>query len=579
MKEFLDKCKYYFKFAFFFSMFINILQLTFPIFMLLVFDKVISGQSISTLVVLTVTALGALCLLGILMWLRSRLLASVGVKLDHLVAQEVLSLNIHDSGGPQGMPAPDTGSLGDVQILRNYLSSTGMFAFFDLPWVPLYIICMFLLHFYMGMLGLVGAILVFTLGFLTERLTRKRLEAATNMSALSTRMSTSAMRNADIIRSMGMIGNISREWDKINKRVLTLQTLATNKAGGLKSISSSMRMGLQVMVYAIGAYLAVQNEATAGIMIAASIVMGKALNPIDMGMASYKSSIRAWQAYTKLTKLTERKKSSERMRLPDPTGAIAAENLYFAAQGRPIIKGVSMRMAAGQSVAIIGASASGKSTLCKLLLNIWQPTAGKVRLDNADITNYDPEKLGPFLGYLPQDVELFNGTLAENICRMGPVNPEKVIRAAKMAGVHEMVLRFPQGYDTYINQTAGLSGGQRQRLGLARALYGDPRIVVLDEPNSNLDEEGEVRLAQAILQLREMKSTVILVTHKPQILNVVENLVVMQDGQIVMSGPVRQVLAKIAKTSQPQSQARTEEKPIAQDSAQGNARLPEDQHE
>lgn len=565
MKEFLDKCKYFFKCAFFFSLFINILQLTFPVYMLLVFDKVLNTHSASTLVVLTGAAMLSLALLAVLTWLRSRLLVSVGVQFNQMLSEDVFRANMHDSGGPAGLPPAASGSLGDVQTLRGFLSGGGIFAFFDIPWIPVYLLCMYLLHPAMGILGLVGAFIVLTLGILTERMTRKRLEAANNMNALSSRMTASALRNADIVRSMGMIGNMVSGWGKINQRVLGLQTVASAKAGGIKAVSTSARMGLQVMVYAIGAYLATTNEATAGIMIAGSIIMGKALSPLDQAMATYKNSINAWQSYKKLGVLLDRKQPSEHMRLPDPTGAITVENLYFAAQGRPIIKGISFRMAAGQSLAIIGPSASGKSSLCKLLLNIWQPTAGKVRLDAADIANWDPEKLGPFIGYLPQDVELFAGTLSENICRMGVVNPEKVIRAAKLAGVHEMVLRFPHGYDTYISDMgASLSGGQRQRLGLARAIYGDPRLVVLDEPNSNLDEEGEIRLAQTILHLKEMGATVILVTHKPQILNVVDSLMVLKDGQIVMSGPCKQVLAKLAQMNQPPRKTNDNSRPPLQ---------------
>ena len=307
---------------------------------------------------------------------------------------------------------------------------------------------------------------------------------------------------------------------------------------------------------AVGAYLTVMHESTAGVMIAASIVMGRALAPIDQAMATYKQSLDARSSYRHLKKLLDTPPVPPVMDLPAPAGELTAENLFLTINGRPLVRGVSFRLPAGQSLAIIGPSAAGKSTLCKLLLSIWAPTAGKVRIDRADIHSWDSEKLGPYIGYLPQDVELFAGSVAENIARMGDVDSQKVIAAAQMAGVHTMVLGLPKGYDTQIGEHgAALSGGQRQRIGLARALYGDPRLVVLDEPNSNLDEEGEQQLARAVLNLKQRKATVVLVTHKPSILNIVDNIIVMQEGQIALSGPRQAVLEKLAAMRHQQEQA------------------------
>ena len=314
-------------------------------------------------------------------------------------------------------------------------------------------------------------------------------------------------------------------------------------------------VGVTALIYAVGAYLTVMHETTAGVMIAASIVMGRMLAPIDLAMGTYKQSLEAHAAYKNLKKLLDNPPTLPQMELPPPRGELAAENLYFAVNGRPLIKGVSFRLPAGQSLAIIGPSAAGKSTLCKLLLGIWPATAGKMRIDGADIRSWDSERLGPYIGFLPQDVELFSGSVAENIARMGDVESEKVIAAAQMAGVHDMVLRLPKGYDTQIGQHGGtLSGGQRQRIGLARALYGMPKIVVLDEPNANLDEEGDMHLAQAIVNMKQTGTTVVLVTHKPSVLSIVDNIMLLQDGAIAMCGPRQAVLDKMAEMRRRQQQ-------------------------
>ena len=547
MQKFLNSCRYFFGYAFFFSMFVNVLQLTFSIYMLQVYDKVLTSYNLSTLTVITVAAVIALVVMALLEWIRSRLLVRAGIEFDHMLSRDVLKLNLQGAGAPSGGPSAQSGSLRDVQILRNFLGGNAVFAFFDAPWMPIYFALIFILHPSLGWVAVGGGLLVLVLGLLTERLTRRRLEAATHLNAQSFNLTGAAMRNASIVRSMGMIGNVTARWGKVNDLIIRLQTRASRSAGLIHAISKSLRVGLQVLIYAVGAYLTVMHESTAGVMIAASIVMGRALAPIDQAMATYKQSLEARGAYQRLKALLEAPPAQPAMDLPDPAGELTAVNLYFAVGERPIIKGISFRMPAGQSLAIIGPSAAGKSTLCKLLLNIWQPTSGKVRIDRADMASWDSEKLGPFLGYLPQDVELFSGSVAENIARLGEVDSAGVIRAARLAGVHEMILALPKGYDTQIgDQGAALSGGQRQRIGLARALYGDPRVIVLDEPNSNLDEEGEASLAQAVLNLKRQQATLILVTHKASILSIVDNIMMVQDGQIALCGPRQEVLAKLA---------------------------------
>lgn len=566
MREFLHKCRYYFKYAFFFSLFINILQLTFPIYMMQIYDKVLSSFSMPTLWVITFAAVVALVVLALLEWIRSRLLVRSGVEIDRLLSRDVLHENLLNASQPGGVPPGSTGTLADVNVLRNFLAGSAIFAFFDMGWMPIFFLLLFILHPLLGYVSIAGGIITLILGILTERATRARLANASRNQAQAAAFTNQVLRNAGIVRTLGMSGHVEDRWGKTNNNVIRLQTEASNSAGLLQSINRAFRMGQQVLVYAVGAYLCLIGECSPGVMIAAAIVMGRAVGPIASAMATYKLSLNAHGAYKRLDKLFAKEKPDPNMDLPDPVGEISCENLFFAAAGRPIIKGVSFRMGAGQSLAIIGPSAAGKSTLCKLLLNLWKPTAGKVRIDRADIQSWNPEKLGPFLGYLPQDVELFSGTVAENIARLGPIESDRVIRAARLAGAHNMVLALPQGYDTQIGESGNsLSGGQRQRIGLARALYGDPRIVVLDEPNANLDEEGDACLHQAILNLRQLKASVVIVTHKAQILGIVDNIMVMQDGQIAMCGTrddVLRDLANMQRSRQAQAQKKTEAEPI-----------------
>ena len=555
MQEFLRSCRYFFGYAFFFSMFVNVLQLTFSIYMLQVYDKVLTSYNLSTLAVITIAAVIALVVLALLEWIRSRLLVRAGIEFDRMLSLPVLNENLKSATGPAGGSSAKQGSLRDVQMLRNFLGGNAVFAFFDVPWMPIYFALIFILHPDLGLVAVFGGIMVFVLGFLTERFTRKRLESATMLNAHASNFLGATMRNASIVRSMGMINNVAGRWSKMNDIVIELQTRASRSAGLLHSVSKSLRVGLQVLIYAVGAYLAVSHQSTAGVMIAASIVLGRSLAHIDQAMATYKQALEACGAYKRLKEMLDSPNTPPSMDLPEPVGELSTENLVFAANGRHIIKGMSFRLPAGQSLAIIGPSAAGKSTLCKLLLGIWAPTGGKVRIDRADIATWDSEKLGPFIGYLPQDVELFAGSIAENIARLGTVDSERVILAAKLAGVHNMILSLPKGYDTQIgDQGAVLSGGQRQRIGLARALYGNPRVVVLDEPNSNLDEEGEACLLQAVLNLKQLKATVVLVTHKPNILSIVDNIMLVQDGQIAMCGPRQEVLTKLANLQKQQQE-------------------------
>lgn len=581
MQEFLQACRRFFGYAFFFSMFINILQLTFSIYMLQVYDKVLTSFNLSTLAVITIAAIICLVVMALLDWTRSRLLVRAGIEFDRLLSGNVLDRNLKNATAPSGAGKVNQGSLRDVQILRNFLGGNAVFAFFDAPWMPIYFILIFVLHPFLGWVAVAGGLIVLTLGIVTERLTRKRLESANQLNTHATNFMGAAMRNASIVRSMGMVGNVGRRWGKMNDVVIRLQTRASRAAGLVHAVSKALRIGLQVGIYAVGAYLTLRHESTAGVMIAASIIMGRALAPIDQAMATYKLSLEARASYKRLNAMFNTPPAPTPMELPEPVGELSTENLFFAAGDRQIIKGIGFRLPAGQALAIIGPSAAGKSTLCKLLLNIWTPTAGKVRIDRADITSWDSERLGPYIGYLPQDVELFSGSVAENIARLGDVDSRKVITAAQMAGVHNMILGLPKGYDTQIGEHgAALSGGQRQRIGLARALYGMPRIVVLDEPNSNLDEEGEASLVQAVLNLKRHKSTLVLVTHKPNILSIVDSIMLLREGRIAMYDSRQEVLRKLAEMQQAQreqaARARVAQEELEKKRAEALGRTGED---
>lgn len=554
MKEFLRSCRFFFGYAFLFSFFINILQLTFSIYMLQVYDKVLTSYNLSTLAVITIAAVLALVVLAALEWVRSRLLVRAGIEFDMVLSRTVLEENLKSASNP--IKSKEEGTLRDVQALRNFLGGSAVFAFFDAPWMPIYFGIIFMLHPYLGMVSIFGGVSVLVLGLLTERLTKGKLESATMLNGHAAAFLGATLRNSIAVRAMGMISNVADRWEKINSIVIDLQTRASRNAGLLHAIGKSLRVSLQVMIYCVGAYLTVTHLSTAGVMIAASIVMGRALAPIDQAMATYKQSLDARAAYKRLSVLLDKAPKHNAMDLPEPKGNISCEAITFGINGRSILKGISFDLPAGESLAIIGPSAAGKSTLCKILLGIWPPSTGKVRMDGADMTTWNQEVLGQHIGYLPQDVELFAGTIADNIARMGNVEAEKVIAAATLAGVHDLILRLPKGYDTQIGeQGAVLSGGQRQRIGLARALYGNPKLVILDEPNSNLDEAGEAALLQALVDMKQLGATVLLVTHKPHVLSIVDKILLVQDGQLALFGPRQAVFNHLASAQQQVSQA------------------------
>ena len=564
MSDFLAICKKVCLYAMLFSMFINILQLTFSIYMLQVYDRVLTSYNASTLAVITLAAVVALAALAILEWIRSRLLIRIGVEFERKLAFPILDTELRMASALRKQP--EQGEIRDVQVLRSFLGSNAVFAFFDLPWMPIYFLLIFVLHPAMGTVAVMGGALVLLFGVLTQRIAAPRLQEANDVNRRAALLLAGATRNAHVIRAMGMISAVGERWHTLNAKVMRLQTSASRRVGLLHSVSKSLRIGLQVAIYALGAYLAITNQSSAGIMIASSIIMGRALAPIDQAMASYKQSLEARSAYRRIRATLKGRNEKERMSLPTPRGELRVEGVAFAMNDAPLLEGVSLHLKPGTTLAIIGPSGSGKSTLCRLLLGIWPPSAGSIRLDGAELSSWDSEQLGSFLGYLPQDVELFSGTVAENIARMGKVDAGQVLRAAQLAGVHELILRLPGGYDTPIGEYGqGLSGGQRQRIGLARALYGDPCVLVLDEPNSNLDEEGETRLMQSLLHLRQEGKTIVLVAHKPAILAAADEILAFQVKGAPLYGPravILQKLESLRRQSAPAAQRPAVRKPL-----------------
>ena len=535
-----------------FSFFINLLMLTAPLYMLQVYDRVLTSRSESTLIALTVLAGAMLLTMGLLELVRSRVLVRIGSRLDQRLNTRVFSAVFERS--LRGFRGERAQALRDMDGLRQFLTGPGPFALFDAPWVPFYLAVVFLFHPVLGFIALAGAPLLFTLALLNEILTRKPLQQANGEVAAAYAFAESSLRNAEALEAMGMLEGIRRRWVARHGKGLALQAKASDRAGFLTAWSKAIRMFLQVAILGAGAALAIQQIITPGVMIAASIIMGRALAPVEQAIGSWRQFIGARSSYRRLQKLLlESPEPQERLSLPRPEGFLSVENVVVMApnDGKPVLKGVSFKLEPGEALGVIGPSAAGKSTLARVLVGVWPPYAGAVRLEGADLQNWNREDLGPYLGYLPQDVELFGGSVAENISRYY-VEPddEEIVRAARLAGVHDMILRFAEGYETQIGDNGGfLSGGQRQRVGLARALYGDPSLVVLDEPNSNLDAAGDQALTQAILALKERGATVVVMAHRPSAIAAVDKILMLRDGKAEAYGPKDEILAQVTQAA------------------------------
>jgi ATP-binding cassette subfamily C protein EexD len=548
LQKVLSLCKGSFIVAGFFSLFINFLMLVPALYMLQLYDRVITSGSESTLLMLTIIVVALFVTMGLLEWVRSQILVRVSARIETLVQQRLYSATFKQalySGGAQTSSQP----LDDLTGLRQFLTGNGLFAFFDAPWMPIYILVMFIFHQWYGWMAVATVIILSVLAILNEKLTKGLLKEANEMAIASRGLVNKNLRNAEVVDSMGMLNGLKARWlEKVNQ-VLFLQSKASTKAGAITALSKTIRIMAQSLVLGLGAYLVLEQQITPGLMIAGSILLGRALAPIDLMIGSWKGFIAARGQYARLnTILKQIPDDKEKMALPAPSGKLSVENVLVSSPGSraPIVKGVSFSLEPGELLGIIGPSAAGKSSLARAILGIWPTLSGKVRLDGVDIFEWNRNELGPYIGYLPQDIELFDGTISENIARFGEIDAEKIIDAAKIADVHEMILKLPKGYDTVIDSTGGLlSGGQRQRIGLARAVYGEPKFILLDEPNSNLDDQGELALAKALQQLKSKQVTVVVITHRTGVLNLLDKLLILKDGNVVNYGNRADVLQQL----------------------------------
>jgi ATP-binding cassette subfamily C protein/ATP-binding cassette subfamily C protein EexD len=529
-----------------FSGMVNLLQLTVSLYMMQVFDRVLSTRSLDTLYYLTAIAMFALLVMAVLDGLRGQVMQRIAGWVEGKTAPEAFLRAIESQlrNRPYRMEA-----LRDLAVCRGWLGSPASLTLFDVPWVPIYLAVIFMLHPTLGWIALIGAGMLFLLTLANEWATGALVRQASTGAMSSQRRAESMVRNAEVIDSMGMAPAVMQRWREGLGSSLPLQERAADRAAILLSLTRFFRLAVQVAVLGIGALLVLEQQLTSGASIAASIIMGRALAPVEQMIGGWKQLVQARQAYRRLLAfLSLPRMRPPGMALPEPTGRVAAERVTFGFPGQPvaIIKGVSFNLAAGESLAVIGPSAAGKTTLIRLLIGTLQPSAGTVRLDGADVFTWMREDFGKYVGYLPQDVELFDGSVLTNIARMAESEPEAVFEAAKLAGCHEMILRLPQGYDTEIGDGGQhLSGGQRQLIGLARAMFGNPKMVVLDEPNSNLDGDAEQALIRGIEELKRRGTTVILVSHRPTLVQGVDKVLLMRDGAVEAFGPRAEVLKRL----------------------------------
>jgi ATP-binding cassette subfamily C protein len=531
------------------SCMINLLYLTGSIFMLEIYDRVLPSRSVPTLVGLIVLAGGLYVAQGILDLIRGRILVRIGTSLDEALSgrvfETVVRLPLIAGGRSEGLQP-----LRDLDNIRAFLSSLGPSAFFDLPWLPFYLAICFVFHVLIGATALAGAIILVTLTIMTEFMTRKPAREAMGLAARRNDLAAASRRNAEVLVAMGMSGRLTRRWSVANENYLTGNQRTSDVAGGLGATAKVMRMMLQSAVLGVGAYLVIHQEATAGVIIAGSILSARALAPVDLAIAHWKGFVAARQSWTRLNRLLGSLPAQGMpTRLQAPSRRLSVESVSIVAPGdqKVIVQDVSFALEAGNGLGIIGPSGSGKSSLVRALVGVWQPVRGKVRLDGAALDQWSSEVLGRHVGYLPQDVELFAGTVAQNICRFDPdAIAENIIAAAKEAGVHEMIVKMNEGYETQVGeQGVSLSAGQAQRVALARALYGEPFLIVLDEPNSNLDTEGDEALTRAVRAARERGAIVLVVAHRPIGIEAVDMLLVLKDGRMQAFGPKDQVLGQV----------------------------------
>lgn len=530
-----------------YSLCINLLMLTSSIYMMQVFDRVLVSRSGETLVMLTLIAFIALSTMAALDIIRTRIMQKVGGWLDDQISPVVLDMSITVALGREGRKSPE--KLRDLSEIKAFLSGPSAIPILDAPWMPVFIGFMFMLHPVLGWISVCGAVVLLALAILNDWITRHSSAAASAASAKSMGFADAAIQRADIVEAMGMRAGVLARWNRLNQTALAAQNMSGSRAGFLTGLTKFFRQLLQIGILGIGAWLVIGGSLSPGGMIAASILMGRALAPVDQAVTTWRSARSAIDAWKRVRSLLEREvPDTTTTELPEPDGKITVEGVSFVHKGmdRPALRNVSFEVAAGETLAIIGPSAAGKSTLARLLVGIDTPHTGHVRLDGMEISRWNGEERGKYVGYLPQEIGLIGETVTDAIARLQDNDDNMVIGAARLAGVHETIMNLPKGYDMPIGANgSALSGGERQRVALARAVYGGPRFILLDEPNSNLDAEGEKALQRAIDILKTCGTTVIVVAHRPSILRHIDKILVMQDGMVRMIGPRDEVLARV----------------------------------
>lgn len=550
----LASCRHAFLGVGVFTAAINILQLTGPLFMLEVYDRVLPGRSVPTLVAISILALVMFSFQGVLDIVRGRVLVRIARSVDQTLSRRVFDLA---AKLPLKAMAPQAFQpVNDLDRLRSFMSTVGPAAFFDLPWMPLYLGICFLFHPLIGWAATVGGLLLVAITIATEYLSRKPAREAAGVADGRMALAEASRRNAEVVQAMGMGGRLSTIWEGQNARHIEAQQRVADIAGGMSALSRTLRMILQSAVLGIGAWLVIHQQATAGIIIASSILTSRALAPVEVALTHWRSFLSARQSWQRLNGLLAGIPADrQRMELPRPASALTLEavSIMPPGAGRIVVQGVNFQLKAGQGLGVIGPSASGKSSLVRAMVGVWPVVQGKIRIDGAALDQWSAEALGPHIGYLPQDMELFAGTVAQNIARFeAEVLGDEVIAAAKAASVHELILGLPNGYETQVGDAgSALSAGQRQRIGLARALFRDPFLVVLDEPNSNLDREGDDALTKAILGVRARNGIVVVVAHRPAALAGVDTVLVMLNGRQQAFGPKESVFQPPAQPASP----------------------------
>lgn len=517
------------------------------LYMLQVFDRVLTSRSEPTLYMLTMVVGIALIAMAFVDVARGRLMVMAGRKVDELLGKRVLKYLIRNASSVnRTMPLY---GLKDIATLRGFLTGNNVIALFDAPWLIIFIVIIFLFHPWMGTIAVLGSIILVFLAWINEKTNRRELDRYQDTSIRAGQFMDQGVRNADVLNSMGMTSRFSAKWESFNSDALTRMQATSARMGGILAASKFVRQSIQVIMMGLGVYLVIHDNLSPGIMIAGTILLGRAMAPVESLIGNWNGLVAARSAYDRLVKLLPVIFDEiERQPLPPLQGRIQVERAFLAGidKDHPILRQVDFDLPAGKALAILGPSGSGKSSLAKLIVGVWPPTSGHVRIDGAEIDHWDTSQLGPCLGYLPQDVELFPGTIAENIGRFDTSNRQAIILAAQAAHAYELILRLPEGFETQLGEGGiQLSAGQAQRIGLARALYGQPRIVVLDEPNANLDAEGEQALLQTLTELKAQSHTVILITHKPSLVGNMDYLLVMREGRVELMGPRDEVLARL----------------------------------